>query len=301
MSDTPDSYERQSPPTASPAAPMISSAPEPLGETPCSPEFIPAGQPRSGNARHPESHNPEWRVVRTGDPFQSELEFLHLLEGCDRARTLVAQKSSSLEVVESMLSQWQSAGRPHPAKLRGDVVCGRGLHLGELARWSLASWKVFLGERQSPPTASPAAPMISSAPEPLGETPCSGLPLLDLFLGWSLLQVLRTHEDSYFYMKTYGEAGQQLISEMKGGAFKGGTANLEGLTDRIVSSYEPTLLEALSKWRKGQRRPRLDWWDLQKTDQIRQSPLAQEFLSCVQEAIQSQGSIGPGENSSGVQ
>ena len=109
-------------------------------------EFI-SEQPRSGSERHPESDNNEWRVIRMGDPYQSELEFLHLLEGCDRARMIVAQTSSSPDGVETMLSLWRSSGRPHPAILRGDVVCGRNLHLEGLARWSLACWKNFIGEQ----------------------------------------------------------------------------------------------------------------------------------------------------------
>lgn len=114
---------------------------------------------------------------------------------------------------------------------------------------------------------------------------CSAL--LDLFLGWSLLRVIRTTPKVFFEMGEFGPNRSRMITENRNGQFKGGEATMEGLTNRILASYGPTLEQGLSGWTQDQRSLDLGWWDAQEVSRILESPLAVEFLNLVKKSIQS--------------
>jgi hypothetical protein len=162
MSDSSNSSaQRQS---ASASAPVADHGAEPARSSDaaaCSPGFISSGEPPcSENEASSALSKAGPLVIQTGDPVQSELEFLHLLEYCGTTRGLLAQTESSRRRMEKMLCLWKSLGRPSPANMLSDVNSGICPRLVGLVVWSSVLWEKFKNlssERQSASASVPVA------------------------------------------------------------------------------------------------------------------------------------------------
>ena len=121
-------------------------------------------------------------------------------------------------------------------------------------------------------------------PEPsLPPTSCSAL--LDLFLGWAMLQVVRRNRGLRLESGDFGPHGDSMIVLNGDKNGLSAYAKSEGLTDRILSLYQPTLEQELKNYREGRQDPVFGWDDLPRAALLFQSPLVAEFLGHVETAI----------------